>query len=486
MAFVPSYNHDVFVSYAHIDDEPLVGAQRGWVTTLVNNLETVVRQKLGSKDLALWMDHELAGNQPLTPAIMSALGNTAILLIILSPGYVGSEWCRRERQTFLNLVQGKREAGSQVFVVYGDKLERSSVPAELADLIGYPFWIQEQEGKAPRTLGRPVPTPAETEYYSRVNQLGHELSQELKRLRAARDAGVICAPQGWAAGGLPPADMAAVCPPEGPTVFLAEVTDDLETRREEVRRYLSQAGLNVLPQTYYPRDDAGAFAQAMKADLARCKVFVQLLGAFAGRKVPALPKGYPELQHELAQAAGIRLLQWRSRNLDVGSVEDPAQRALLEGETVLACGIEEFKQAIVEEARRPSRADPEHSRDVLVFVNNDAPDRELAENVAKLLLAEGVGSLMPLAAGSPDEIRTDLEQNLLTCDGLLLIYGATTASWVRSQLRQSRKIISQREQPLAAMAVFEGPPPDKAGLDLMLPNLLQLPCRGGVNPAPVR
>ena len=63
--------------------------------------------------------------------------------------------------------------------------------------------------------------------------------------------------------------------------------------------YLSQAGLNVLPQTYYPRDDAGLFAQAMNADLAKCKVFVQLLGAFAGRKQPAAPKGYPGLQPSL-------------------------------------------------------------------------------------------------------------------------------------------------------------------------------------------
>ena len=466
MAFVPGYSHDLFVSYAHVDDEPLFGAQRGWVTTLVNNLETVVRQKLGFKDFTIWMDHQLAGNQPLTPAIMSTLGNTATLLIILSPGYLSSEWCGREREAFLRLVQGKRDACSQVFVVYSDKLDRSSVPAELADLIGYPFWVQEQEGKAPRTLGVPVPTPTETEYYNRVNQLGHELSQELKRLRAG-------------GGDTTPGHS-------GPTVFLAEATDDLETRREEVRRYLSQAGLDVLPQTYYPRDDAGLFAQAMNADLAKCKVFVQLLGAFPGRKQPAVPKGYPALQHELAQEAKIPILQWRSRDLDVSSVEDPIQRGLLNGETVRACGIEEFKQTVVEEARRPARAIPQRSKDVLVFVNNDSPDRELAQSVAELLLKEGVGSLLPLASGNPEEIRMDLEQNLLDCDGLLLLYGATTASWVRSQLRQGRKIISQREQPLAAMAVCEGPPPDKVGLDLMLPDLQQLRCRGGVNPAPVR
>jgi TIR domain len=129
MVFVPGYSHDVFVSYAHVDDEPLIGAQRGWVTTLINNLETVVRQKLGFRDFRIWMDHQLAGNQPLTPAIMSALGNTATLLIILSPGYLSSEWCGRERTAFLRLVQGKRDACSQVFVVYSDNLDRGSVPA---------------------------------------------------------------------------------------------------------------------------------------------------------------------------------------------------------------------------------------------------------------------------------------------------------------------------------------------------------------------
>jgi hypothetical protein len=331
MAFVPFHNHDVFVSYAHIDDEPLFGAQRGWVTTLINNLETVVRQKLGAKDLTIWMDHELAGNRPLTDTILAALGKTATLLIALSPGYLASDWCRRERQAFLQLVKGRRDAGSQVFVVYGDSLDRSNVPAELSDLIGYPFWVQEQDGKAPRRLGVPVPTPGEPEYYNRVNQLGHELSQELKRLRAAAEG--------------------ASTAPEGPTVFLAEVTDDLETRREEVRRYLSQAGLNILPQTYYPRDDPTAFAQTMTTDLTRCKVFVQLLGAYTGRKPPTLAKGYPVLQHELAQSSNLPILQWRSRDLDMRTVEDQAQRTLLEGPTVRACGIAEFKQAIVDETR---------------------------------------------------------------------------------------------------------------------------------------
>lgn len=72
-----------------------------------------------------------------------------------------------------------------------------------------------------------------------MNQLAYELSQELKRLRAVNESE-------------PPM-------PEGPGVFLAEVTDDLEAQREAVQRYLSQAGMNVWPQTCYPHDVPAAF-----------------------------------------------------------------------------------------------------------------------------------------------------------------------------------------------------------------------------------
>jgi hypothetical protein len=94
MAYVAEYEHDVFISYAHVDNEPLVGVTEGWVTTLVRNLETVLRQKLGDREhrLSIWMDHELAGNRPFGDDIVAALERTATLLVIASPGYITSEW----------------------------------------------------------------------------------------------------------------------------------------------------------------------------------------------------------------------------------------------------------------------------------------------------------------------------------------------------------------------------------------------------------
>ena len=60
-AFIPGFKHDIFVSYAHIDDEPLAGSDEGWVTTLVRKLKTRLAQRLGRSDAySLWMDFELS------------------------------------------------------------------------------------------------------------------------------------------------------------------------------------------------------------------------------------------------------------------------------------------------------------------------------------------------------------------------------------------------------------------------------------------
>ncbi|HSD62064.1 MAG TPA: toll/interleukin-1 receptor domain-containing protein [Burkholderiales bacterium] len=463
MAFVPGCEHDVFVSYAHIDNEPLSGAPQGWISTFVRDVESVVRRKLFDrpKDFDVWVDHELAGNRPFSADIQRAVGNTASLLVIMSPAYLASDWCRREREAFRAQVQDKVRAGSRVFVVELDRIEDSGrVPPEFSDLLRHRLWIEDGPARTPRTLGLPVPTPAEPEYYSRVNQLALEIAQELQRLAEA-GAGAAAAPG-------------------GPVVFLAEVTDDLESRREEVRRYLGQMGLRVLPASYYPRDDAKAFEQAMAADLARSKLFVQLLSNVAGRKPAAAPSGFPALQAGLAKDSGLPVLQWRARELDLAAVEDTAQRELLQGASVRACGIEEFKEAVVDEARRePPQAKPRPASDVLLFLDTDATDRALAERIGKFLYTQGIGYSMALQEGSPEDIRKDLEDNLRECDGLMLVYGAASLNWVRSKLRWCRKIVSQRSEPPVALAVFEGSPHDQAGIGIEIPGWQWIDCRAG-------
>jgi hypothetical protein len=55
MAFVPGYEHDIFVSYAHRDDEPVVEG-RGWVSTFVDQLTQLLKMRLGRADASsIWI-----------------------------------------------------------------------------------------------------------------------------------------------------------------------------------------------------------------------------------------------------------------------------------------------------------------------------------------------------------------------------------------------------------------------------------------------
>ena len=183
-AFVPSYRHDIFVSYAHVDDLPLPGAEAGWVATLIAGLNVRLSQKLGRSDLfSLWKDEQLSPNKPLTTEILDALTQSAALVIILSPGYMASPWCQREMQTFWQELAQRVRSDSRIFVIERDKLEIDEKPKALEDLLGYQFWLQDREGKSPRILGDPIPDPHDRLYYDKLGDLANDLAHELKRLK---------------------------------------------------------------------------------------------------------------------------------------------------------------------------------------------------------------------------------------------------------------------------------------------------------------
>lgn len=469
MGVAPGFEHDTFVSYAHQDNVPAMGSQSGWVETLVQELTREVRQRLGRKEFSCWMDYQIDENRPLSDELMRAIQKSATLLIIMSPTYMNSAWCQRERNSFLQCLTGRAERGD-VFLVERLSMDHHSYPRELGSPKGFKFWTVDPNTDIARSVDIGVGASRDLveQYASAVVNLSEKLAKHIRTLQSAP-----------AATGVVQKDLSSA-----PRVFVARSTDDLEEREDELRAYLAQMGVAVLPEQRYPQASEQAFAEAMLSDLARCKVYVQLLGPSRGRELDfAAGRRLAAYQYEIAERSGKPLWLWRDRDTEVESVKDVAHRALLE--KARACGIEEFKRAVSDEAQRAPPAPVREVSKVMVFVAADAADRDLAQNVGKALqhMTE-IEIYYPLTRGTPEEVRTDFEETLTSCDGVLLIYGKTSARWIRSQLQQSRKVIAQRANPLSALAVFQGPPPeDKGELDLAIPNLVTLDCRHGIDPA---
>jgi TIR domain len=469
MAYVPGFEHDIFVSYAHVDDKPAPNVQTGWVSTLVDGLLAYLPQKLGRAEaFDLWMDPRLSAYEPLTPAILNTIEKSAVLVVILSPAYLSSDWCSREFETFLKKMASQRaRTGVRIFVVERDQVEPGEKPAAFHDLWGYRFWFQEPKSERTRILGDPLPIPEDPKhqpYYDKLSDLAHDLARELKRLKASAET-----------PGTPQKDTR-------PAVFLADVTDDLVFQHDEVKRYLDQMGFRVLPEKdllVHYLSDPDTLSSLMAQDLPSCRLFIQLLSNLPGRRPHGKP-GFARVQFEAAQRAGTPILQWHAPQLAVKEVSDQEQRELLEGTTVFVDSLEAFKAEAVRRASpKPAPPKPSVVAENVVFIDAHAVDDALGKEIHRVVKTRGLGCVVPLRKGSPKQIRQDLEQWLLDCDGVLIVYGSVPQAWARERMRQCRKMKGKREQPLKVMAVYEGPPEDKEPLGIDLGDVVTLNGREG-------
>ncbi|MCP4396096.1 MAG: hypothetical protein GY801_02130 [bacterium] len=478
-AYVPGCSYDVCISFADVDDEALYGAEEGWVSRFTSDLRGMLGQKLGGLDLfSLWSAHQLPGNVSMSSEIESIVSSSATLVAILSPGYIFSEWCQGRTNRFLQMVSKRSEAGSRVFVVEREHIDDEERPPEFKDLMGYKFWVDDREGKAPRPLDVTIHKEDRDRHYDILHDLSSELAKELKLLKQSTEKE-------------PSAEPAEVSPSQAQgTVFLAEATDDLYFEREKVKRYLGQLGIDVVPQSLYPRDPK-AFKKAVQVDIEQSDIFVQLLSSVPFKLSPDLPEGSVRCQYTLAKDAGKDVLQWRSPDLELAGVQDAEQRNFLDAETVLAVTLEEFKAKIVKELSSSSQEEEKATfqrigEKPLIFVHADQSDVELSKQICQRLKQFGAECLVPVREGKPSEIREYFKMFVRESEAILLVYGNTSPTWVTAQEFEMRKFLRYREEPPKALALYKGPPPPKRPVPSVLPNLLTIECQNTLVDAEIR
>ncbi len=301
------FRHDVFISYAHVDNQTCDHDER-WVERLVNQLREKLTQKLERGQPDIWFDHRIAGNEPFSEQINEGVDQSATLLIILSKSYLSSEWCEVERQRFLNAIAQPDNVNGRIFLVFLDDLQPEDLSKPLQGARGYKFFVENKNRQRTRIVGMPEDEKEDRRlYYEKLRDLTDDLADKLMQMK--HEAGTLDNPE-------------ALPPDERPTVFLAEVSPDFEEIRDHVRRHLKQMNFRVLPETFYERSPE-AYQSDMEKDLEQSLVFVQLLGPYVTPKTNNLPKGYEGLQLDVAKAKGIPILRWLSPEVESDSYVDP-------------------------------------------------------------------------------------------------------------------------------------------------------------------
>src|SRR5262245_28534084 len=97
MGFVPGYENDVFISYAHKDNDPI--GKTGWVDFFEDLLRKRLRARL-REEITIFRDPRLSLYGEFDRQLADHLTTSAVFICLLSPNYVGSTWCLEELQQF--------------------------------------------------------------------------------------------------------------------------------------------------------------------------------------------------------------------------------------------------------------------------------------------------------------------------------------------------------------------------------------------------
>jgi hypothetical protein len=449
MAFT-EYENDIFISYGQVDDR-----LDGWVTAFIDALEGKLQILVGSGEgqIKFWRDRtHLPESSSITPHIEQVLKNSALFVCVLSPRYMTSKSCLSEIEAF---CKSHSDADERIFIAEcypRDELlaeldkdeDRDAIRERAPALFNRkvrPFWSMNENNHPERypIPGREKMREENGPFVRSLNEFGWQIKAKLRKL--AKKPPLVKPPSNY----------------DGRAVLVAVgVNDDMADRRKELRSFLDQQGIRVLPENSYSLG-AESFNSQIKQDLAKSALFVQLLGSRTGEQPPDMPQGFGCRQLEAARENKVPILQWRAPELSPTSADSKFQEQLLGSADVQAAPFTDFMQS-VKDALAPKSPSPKQE-DGFVFINVSEDDIEYAKQI-KDALGE-YDCLIPkfdpsISADAREQVFRD---SALQCKGLVVVYGQAKPEWVLRQIKQFQKLKSG--SPTASPAIWRAPPEPK-------------------------
>ena len=396
MAFVPGFDHDVFISYAHGDD-------RDWINRFLDRLKPALSRLLPGADV--WIDKDdLRKSRDFEKDVPAALESSAVLISLVSPTYIDRPYCvRQECRRFLELGARRKRPG-----------QRFAHPEFAADLFGLrcpilPFADRAHWSLIPGATDisfcgdddiEPFPIGSQA-FENRFRELVRELIPLLRRMRNH------CTP--------------VLLYPRRPVPEIEEAHAAL-TRELNARSFLILPD-NELDPTSHVR---------------RCELAVLLLGA-----------GYDEEMRPLAKAikdADKPFLLWPSPALQ--NRGEPLQRGLFQDllqfesrrKTVLASGItpekikEEIFALVNPRDKMPSPADGK-PRVYLIYDSTRNSEKDHAGRIAYHYQDDFHFEY----SDSPPQHLGRLTQS----EGVLLVWGGAEENWCSGEFEKMARLANQ-------------------------------------------
>ena len=460
-----NYQNHIFISFAHFDNEPINSQFEGWINRFHKTLKTLLSCRLG-KEARIWRDLALDPGDSLRREVMDQLRKSAILLSIVSPRYLQSEWCTDEIREFCEhagKTGGLLVGNSQRLVPVLKTPVDEPLPDVIRDVLFQKFFDHAPNG-ASREFDEVFGSYQRERFLEILNLLADALKRKLDAIEG------VAAP-----------------PSTRPTIYLAECGSDRRRDRDAIAAELRSMHYVVLPEGDLPWKETEHIA-AVDEMLSRSALSIHLVGSAYGDTIGGSGKSIPIHQNEravaCARAGGLKRLIGLPA---VTESELPAQQAFIDAlrtdpdaqfaADLIAGDIEELKAAIHATLKKIEEPPPrsatvqastdQNDRLIYLICNERDIEHETTLRLQKLCNQLGFEVHTPSFEGSAVE-KGEVHRDLLeACDIVVLFYGAGDASWRRARELELKKIAGYRHgRPLLSrhICVAGDSTPDKRNL----------------------
>ncbi len=470
------FEKDIFISYAHIDDEPLVESQNGWITEFHRVLAIRLSQLLGRRPI-IWRDPDLQGNHIFDQQIVDQFSQVAIMISILTPRYAKSDWCVKEANEFHDVC--KTNIGfsinnkARVFKVIKTPLKVEQHPESIRNILGYEFYSSDPSTGRLKEFSQQLGQQTEKLYWDKMDDLANDIAMFLEDLESL-DAG---------SGGVSGAEGAG-SKAEGLKVYLAESSFETKELRDSIRRELQDSGYKIYPDRQLPFVES-SLIQNVESFLSEAQLSVHLVGESYGLVPEGTLKSIVEIQNEVAAAASsagkLQRLIWlpegfnpkEERQISFVNKLNEGNEGI-EGADLIQSSLESFKEILsdklssIERANKKSMVAAEvkkiETKEVsassssgsrIIYLISDILDIDEIKPLEDFLFENGCEVVLPIFEGDESLIRNDHIENLKMCDAAIIFFGNANEIWLRSKTRDFLKISGYgRENPLNVKAIY--------------------------------
>lgn len=459
---VLDFEKDIFISYAHIDDEALIEGEKGWITEFHRALEVRLSQLLGERP-NIWRDSRLDGNHVFSDEIISQFPKVALLVSILTPRYVKSEWCVREVLEFKKAsdqnIGVEINNKSRIFKVIKTPVELEQHPKVIQGILGYDFFRIDKDTNRVKEFSKVFGSENQQLYWSRLDDVAHDIADLLKEMKSSES-------------------VHNITKEEGPKVYLAESSFDQKEHRSSIKRWLMDNNYTVLPNRNLP-PAVDEYTEEVTAAMSECELSIHIIGESYGLVPKGTFRSKSVIQNKIGSTLSterqLKRIIWSPPEI-VGS--DQRQIDFLEnikanpefqrGADYLITPLEDLKFAIKDKMIQKKEKSVENPAtgmspdDVVpaqVYLICDEADLEQIIPVEDYLFDQGFEVIIPVFEGKQSELRADHQESMKNCDAVIIYFGAGSDLWVRTKVRDLMKISGYgRTKPLNMKAMLLAEP----------------------------